>query len=220
MACHCADLGLDEIFDERFSRRDAERYRRKGLPRRAKILLDLLATAVDPRGITSLEGGAGAGALTVELVRRGAAYARGIDATPVAVQYARRLAIEYNVAERAQFEVGDFADPLLSPQSADVVILDRVLCCYPDWRGLLSNAASRAQRAISLSYPPDNALSRMEIAAVNAFQRLLRRRFRLHLHPSRAMFGLLADHGFTAITRRRYWFWEIVVASREAQHDA
>jgi magnesium-protoporphyrin O-methyltransferase len=214
MACRCADVGLDEIFDEQFARRDAQRYRRKGLPRRSAILLDLLAGAVALPGITSLEGGAGAGAVSVELARRGAARVKGIDATPIAVQYARGLAADFNLSERVEFETGDFADPQLSAQPADVVILDRVVCCYPDWRGLLANAATHAHRAIALSYPPDNTLSAIEIGTLNAFQRVMRRRFRVQLHSTAAMFRLLAEHGFTRVTKRRYWFWEIAVAAR------
>lgn len=214
MACRCADVGLDEIFDEQFARRDAERYRRKGLPRRARILLELLTKFIDLRGITTLEGGAGAGAVSVELVRRGAAEAKGIDATPAAVQYARWLAGEFGLADRVDFDVGDFAAPELRVQSADVVILDRVVCCYPDWRGLLLNAATHAHRAVAITYPPDNKLSAFEIGSVNLFQRVMRKRFRLQLHSSAAMLGLLADYGFVRVERRRYWFWEIAVAAR------
>lgn len=214
MACRCADVGLAEIFNERFARRDAARYRKRGLPARARLLLELVESSIDLRGRRSLEGGAGAGALTVELARRGVTAAQGIDAMPVAVEYATQLAAQFGVAEHAHFRAGDFADPDLAAEPADLVILDRVVCCYPDWRGLLANATQRAEHVIALSYPPANALTRFEIAALNGVQALLRRRFRIHLHPPAAMLALLREHGFTNVQRRRYWFWEIAVAHR------
>jgi SAM-dependent methyltransferase len=214
MTCRCADVGLDEMFDEQFAVREAKRYRRKGLPRRASILLELIRNAISLAGRTSLEGGTGAGALSVELARQGVTRAVGVDAIPAAIDQARELAHELNVADRAHFTIGDFADSELSLLPADVVVLDRVVCCYPDWRALLTRAATHASRVVALTYPPDNALSRFEVGAVNAFQRMMGRRFRVHVHSAARMFALLAEHGFTSVKKRRYWFWEIAVASR------
>jgi len=214
MTCRCADLGLDEMFDEQFARREANRYRRKGLARRSRILLDLIRGALPLTGRTALEGGSGAGVFSIELARQGVTRAVGVDAMPAAIEQARLLAHELAVDQRAHFTIGDFADPAVSLLSADIVVLDRVVCCYPDWRSLITRAATHAARVVALSYPPDNALSSIEIQAVNAFQRLMGRRFRLHLHPTSAMFALLAEHGFTSVRKRRYWFWEIAVASR------
>ncbi len=212
MPCNCHNLGLDEFFDERFARRDAARYRQRGLPARARLLLQLIESFIDVRGRRSLEGGAGAGGFTVELARRGVAHAHAVDAMPITMSYAARLAAEFGVAQQTHFQSADFADPKLELAPADIVILDRVVCCYPDWRALLDNATSRAQRVIALSYPADNRYSRLFTRAVNAAQSLLRRRFRLYVHPPAAMLALLAQHGFDRVQRRRYWTWELAVA--------
>lgn len=214
MACQCAEVGLDEIFNERFAKRDAARYRKRGLPPRARLLLDLVGTFMDVRTRRSLEGGAGAGALTVELARRGAADAEAVDATPVAVTYARELAAKFDVADRARFHSGDFADPTLNLEPADLVILDRVLCCYPDWLGLLENAAKHARQVIAITYPGANRANRIWTAMLNGCQALLRRRFRLYLHSPESMLAMLRQRGFTQFVRKRYWLWEIAVVSR------
>jgi hypothetical protein len=147
------------------------------------------------------------------LARQGAALARGIDAMPVAIEHARSLARDFGVSDRTNFAVADFAEKADLPK-VDLVILDRVVCCYPDWRALLENAAACARRVVAISYPADSTLSRMSIQLINAGQALLRRRFRLHFHSPAAMLGLLATHGFSIQTHQRYWFWEIAVASR------
>src|SRR5262245_32001414 len=127
MRCTCTDVALDEVFTEDFARDDAAHYRKHGLQRRARLLLALVATVMDVRGRSTLEGGAGCGALTVELARRGASSATAVDAVPIAITCATELAHEFGVADRTQFLVGDFADPQLAALPADLVILDRVL---------------------------------------------------------------------------------------------
>jgi 2-polyprenyl-3-methyl-5-hydroxy-6-metoxy-1,4-benzoquinol methylase len=213
MTCRCPEVGLDEIFDEDFARGDANRYRKRGLPPRARKLLRLIEQQIDLRSVQSLEAGAGAGALTIELARRGAAHARGIDAMPHVISHAQSLARDFGVADRTDFAVGDFAEKTDRPK-VDLVILDRVVCCYPEWRALLENAALAARRVIALSYPADRALSRLFIRLTNASQALRRRQFRLQFHSPAAMLGLLATNGFSIHVKQRYWFWEIAVASR------
>ena len=213
MACSCPEVGLDEIFTEDFARRDADRYRKRGLPKRARKLLQLIQSQLDLKRATALEGGAGAGALTVELARRGVAHATAVDATAIALEYVRQLAEEYGVAERVEAQVADFADFSCS-NPADLVILDRVVCCYPDWKRLLENAASCARSVITLSYPADRMLWRIAIGSANMGQALLRRRFRMHFHAPAAMLGLLAASGFQLVARERYWFWELAVMKR------
>lgn len=213
MSCRCPEVGLEEVFDEDFARKDANRYRKRGLPPRARKLLRLVEKQIDLRNLQSLEAGAGAGGLTIELARRGAAHARGIDAVRVAIEQAQSLARDFGVTDRTGFAVGDFARMTDQP-NADLVILDRVVCCYPDWTPLLENAAACARRVIALSYPADRTLAKIVIRLINAGQAILRRRFRLQFHSPAAMLGLLARNGFSVREQQRYWFWEISVASR------
>jgi magnesium-protoporphyrin O-methyltransferase len=215
VACTCRDYGLDEVFTARSAQRDAARYRKRGLPQRSRRLLQLIETFIDMRGRRSLEGGAGVGALTIELARKGVVDAQAVDATPVAMEYATRLAHEFGVADRTRFQSADFADPKLAAAPADLVILDRVVCCYPDWRALLANATSRARHVIALSYPADSWYSHVFISTVNTCQSLFRRRFRVFVHPPQVMLALLAQHGFDRVERRRHWSWELAVAARD-----
>ena len=210
MACRCADVGLDEIFDDRFAEKDARRYLKRGLPTRAARLLADLRKFIDPVGRTALEAGCGAGAFTIELARQGAAHALGIDATAAAIERARLLAKQCGVADRVEFVIADFAS-LAQPQSADLVVLDRVVCCYPEWQPLLDRAVRASPRVIALTYPTDRLIYRAMISTVNLGQRVLRRVFRMRLHSPGAMSAYLERHGFSRRTIHRYWLWEIAV---------
>ena len=214
MTCQCSDVGLSEIFTERVARKDARRYLRHGLPKRARRFFNLIQSTFDTRKRTTLEIGSGVGAFTVELARAGAAKGRGVDATLVVVKEAARIAEEKGVADRVSFEVADFTAVQQRIDPADLVLLDRVVCCYPDWRGLLEPAAAHAQHAIALSYPADTTLARIALSTLNAGQALLRRKFRIHLHSPTAMQQLLREQGFDVARTGKYWIWELLVAVR------
>jgi SAM-dependent methyltransferase len=210
MSCNC---GLNEIFTADVSRRDARKYRRRGLDVRARRMLRALEKHIDLRGRTSLEVGIGTGGFTVELLRRGVSAAVGVDAIDNQLAQARTLAHEAGVGEKLQLTQGDFTE-LADLPIADVVVLDRVVCCYPDWRALLERATAQTRSVMVLSYPRATWYNRMWIASANLAMRALRRAFRLHLHAPDAMQALLRSRGFQPSVVGHRFAWELLVATR------
>jgi magnesium-protoporphyrin O-methyltransferase len=214
MPCDCTGLGLDEIFNERTARWDLRRFRRKGLPARARRLLSAIETTTPLAGSTALEIGAGAGGFTVTMLRRSLAAAEMVDASPAFADAAHTLALEQGVLDRMRIVVGDFAaDPAVAAE-ADIVVLDRVICCYPGLEPMLRPAAAHARRVIALTYPRPGWLTRRIIATLNGGQKLLRRRFRMHYHPPRLVHALLREEGFTPAIAGHAGVWEIAVGVR------
>lgn len=214
MSCHCAaDAGLTDVFGERFARHEARRFRRRGLPERAQRLIDSVRPLVRFHEATVLEGGAGVGGLSIELLRHGVRRAMVVDAIPAAVRTARELAEEYGVAARLSGVVADFVT-LEDATVHDIVVLDRVVCCYPDWRALLETATARAARVVALSYPRAAWWTALGAATANAGMWALRRQFRTHVHPPAQMHALLRARGFAPRVAGRIGMWEICVAPR------
>ena len=58
---------------------------------------------------------------------------------------------EAGVADRADLWVGDAAVEPLDPH--DVVVLDKVICCYPDADALIARSAGAAQRLYAFAIP-------------------------------------------------------------------
>jgi SAM-dependent methyltransferase len=211
MSCNC---GLNEIFTERVSRHDARKFRRRGLDKRARKLVRALQGRIDLRGRSTLEVGIGTGGLTVELLRHGAAHAVGVDAIPNQLTYARQLAQEFGVADRLELQQGDFTTISHEVANADVVVLDRVVCCYPDWQSLVDAAAARAQSAVAMTYPRAAWYTRMWVKSANLMMFVLRRTFRLHLHSPAAMQERLRKHGFAPQVVGHRLAWELLVATK------
>lgn len=211
MSCNC---GLNEIFTERVSKHDARKFRRRGLDVRARRLLNALERIVGLSNKTTMEIGIGAGGFTVEMLKRGASAAVGVDAITSQLQQAHLLAQEAGVADRLKLKVGDVTEIGKELDSSDVVVLDRVVCCYPDWRALLGTAASHARAAIAMSYPRQAWYTRTWISSANAGLRLMGRTFRLYLHSPRAMHDALRSQGLTPQVIGYRGVWELLIAVR------
>lgn len=213
MSCPCPTAGLGDIFGERSARLDARQFRRHGLADRAEKLIDAIRRVAPFHDAVVLEGGAGVAGLSIELLRRGVARAVAVDAVPAAVRMARRLAEEYDVASRLEPVLGDFT--ALDDESVfDIVVLDRVVCCYPDWRALLEAATARAARVVALTYPRAAWWSRAGARVVNAGMWSLRKRYRTYIHPPADMHALLRARGFAPEVVGHAGVWDVCVAKR------
>jgi magnesium-protoporphyrin O-methyltransferase len=211
----CCTSGLDDLFTEKLARHDAKRYRKRGLTKRARKLVAAIQHVMVVADKRVLEIGVGVGAVTIELLREGAASATGVDAVAAQLEQARALAAEKGVADRLDLVLADFT-ATTNIAHADLVLLDRVVCCYPDWRGLLSAAASHTQHALAMTYPRDVWWMRLIWRLGNWWQVLSRSEFRLYIHSPRAMHAVLREQGLTPRIAGKYFGWDILVAPREA----
>jgi magnesium-protoporphyrin O-methyltransferase len=201
------------MFDGRFARWTASRYRKRGLDRAARRMVDLLAErGLD--GATVLEIGGGNGEIQVELLRRGARSATNLELSPAYDDEARRIAVDAGVGDRVTRRLLDIAVDPGAVEPADVVVLHRVVCCYPDYAGLLGAAADHARRALVFSHPPRNALSRAVVGTQNALFRLRGSRFRTFAHPPEAMRAVLAERGLRTTALPGGRIWHVALATR------
>jgi hypothetical protein len=198
------------------ARRNLERYRRKGLDAlERKMLASALVQGVD--GARVLEIGGGVGALQAELLASGAEAGEVVELVSAYEPYAKELARERGLDERVTFRVEDVLERPDSVEPADVVVLNRVVCCSPDGVELTGVAARLATRALLLSFPRDRALVRVGLRLVNAAMRLFGRSFRVFAHPRSALIaaaeaeGLrLAESGIGGVA------WEFMALRRAA----
>jgi SAM-dependent methyltransferase len=209
--CAC---GANE-FGEAEARRSLRSYRRSGPPRTTKWLIDGLAEG-GVEGMTVLDIGAGVGAVYLELLASGATTATDIDGSPALVAVARDEAARRGVADRVRYEVGDFVALAGETPPADLVVLDRVVCCYPDMESLVRLSTARARRRYGLVYPRDRLWIRAATRVLNGITRLARRKVQAHIHRTAAVDGLVRAAGFTPRLHRSNLFWQVVVYERAA----
>jgi magnesium-protoporphyrin O-methyltransferase len=199
MKCCQSPAGYGEFFSPEQARREARRYRSKGLGAPSRWVVDV----VRRRGIEGksvLEPGGGIGAVEIELLKAGASRSTVVELSPGYEEVAHELAREAGVAERMERHVGDFAADGTEP--ADVVVLHRVVCCYPDYERLLGAAAQKARHTLVFTYPPRNVVSRALLGLVNLWLRMRGTEFRTFAHSPEQMTEVVRRAGFEPYARR------------------
>jgi len=184
----------------------------------------MLVAALVRTGVTGssfLDVGGGVGAIQHELMARGASSGTSVDASPAYLATARSEASARGYVERMRYVEGDLVEEQEGIESADLVTLDRVVCCYPDMPALVDATASRARRAYGLVYPRDNALGRLAIGLVNLVQRIRRHPFRAFLHSTEDVETRLTGHGFHKTYQAHWTVWQVSLFTRtETSTDA
>ncbi|HKO86506.1 MAG TPA: methyltransferase domain-containing protein [Actinomycetota bacterium] len=213
MSSCCPSRDYHRFFNQQFARRLANRYRKRGLDTTAQRMVEFLQ-AGGVEGASVLEIGGGIGEIVVELLQAGAARAQNLELSGAYQEQARTLAAQAGVQERLDWRIHDLAQDPGAVAPADLVVLHRVVCCYPDYERLLGAAADHARRALVFSYPPRNPLSRAFYGVFNLVMRLARSSFRGFAHPPAAMLAVLEDHGLRPTFERRSGIWQVAGLER------
>jgi SAM-dependent methyltransferase len=191
-------------------------------PTAAKVTASLL-DAITAAGVTDrtvLDVGCGIGDLAIEVVARGAASGMGYDLSPKAIDEARRLAASRGVGGRMRFEVGDGAQ--LDLHAADIVVINRVVCCYPDTENLLDHTLGAARGVFAITAPvsegPTGWWNRLWSALENVGYRLRPSKyagFRTFIHDLDRIDERIRAAGFRRIRHeRRRVVWDLAVYTR------
>jgi magnesium-protoporphyrin O-methyltransferase len=191
----------------------AARYRKRGLDKTARQMVEFL----QQRGIeaaTVLEVGGGLGEIQIELLRRGARRALNLELSPAYDDEAAKLLREAGLEDKVERRLSDIVGDPDGVEPADVVVLHRVVCCYPDYERLLAAAAEHARRLLVFSYPPRNAISRLAVATQNLAFRLLGKEFRTFAHPPPAMLAVLEKRGLRPTFAHHALVWQVAGLER------
>ena len=213
MPCNCCEM-TDKTFGEDSARSDIKQYRKRGPAGQTKLILEAIRS-LNLKNAELLDVGGGIGVIHHELLEDVAEKATHVDASSANLKAAKDEAARRNHGERVQFIHADFTDVADGLSPADVVTLDRVVCCYPDFRGLLKAAAQHGRQAIAFTYPRDVWYLRIGFRIANFFQGLGKDPFRIFLHPISEMDSLLQREGFERVSLRRLFVWEMSLYQRK-----
>ncbi len=211
MAGCCSGYG--EMFDERQARRDLRRYRRKGLDAAARDAVAFTRSR-GLEGATVLEVGGGIGALQLELLKAGASRALNVELSPGYEAVAAELAREDGAQERLERRLGDFVAEHGAFEPADVVVLNRVVCCYPDYEAMLAAAGDHAHHLLVFTYPRGGRIARLAAATVNLLLRLRRCEFRAYVHSPEALLRTAQAGGLRLVHERHGLVWQLAALER------
>lgn len=210
---NCCTRCYDDQFDEVQARRDLRRFRKRGPNASTRTLLRMLREQ-KVVGASLLDIGGGIGAVHHELLDAGAVRATHVDASAPYIASAREEAARRGHSDRVTFVHGDFVALASDIPAADIVTLDRVICCYGDMEALVSASASRVKRLYGVVFPRDRWFLRVGFRGINWFNRMRGSAFRIYLHPPAAIDAAVARQGLTRRPVADGFIWRVAVYSR------
>jgi magnesium-protoporphyrin O-methyltransferase len=177
----CCHARSAERFFSFFARRYRKRFKRKGFEPSQKQLMAGLEQ-IGYREASVLDIGCGVGHLHQTLLEQGASTAVGIDLAPKMLSEAKDWADERGLSDRVNYLEGDFMTLDERIDNADICLLDKVVCCYPDAQGLVQKSLASTKRVYGLTYPRDRWFMRLGVGATACFLWLIRSDFRPYVH--------------------------------------
>lgn len=214
MTCGCDRIG--SRFDGAYAAEKLARYRSTGPDPSTRALLDAI-TAEDVRGKTLLDIGGGVGAVQHELLKRGVVSVQEVEASTAYVAACRAEAERQGHEGRITHLSGDFGSVAHDVEPADIVTLDRSVCCWHDALTLIDQSADRARWLYGLVYPRDVWWVRHGWRHLSNL-RQIRKRSDLRLSTPRAskVEAILASHGLHLRHHAEVGVWQVAVFAKVA----
>jgi magnesium-protoporphyrin O-methyltransferase len=211
----CDPAAYERFFDEKEAEKSVRAYRRKGLdPMAASLVRYLKSRGV--QGADVLEVGGGVGAIQIELLKGGARRSVNVELSPSYEESARHLAEENGLEGQITRRFGDFVEISADLDPADIVVMNRVVCCYPFMERLVSAAAAKTGRYLAMVYPRDSWWVRLALRLQDLLGALRDDYVPAYVHPVEEIEEVATRDGLTVGHRRQGLMWLGVVVQRVA----
>jgi len=210
--CGCDDYASP--IDAGVARSDRDSYHVDGPDETTRMLLDMIE-ANSGSGATVLDVGGGIGIIDLELLRTRASTCVLVEASPDYLEAAHEEAQAAGVLDRIEIVAGDFVRRAGDIDAADIVTLDRVVCCYPDADELVSTSAAHAKKLYGLVLPRERWYVRWASKLDNIRWWLKRSAYRAYHHSNTRIDDQLAASGLVLRSEAFTRFWRVVLYARD-----
>ena len=198
-----------------FARRYRRRFDKRGFEKsQTQLVYGITQNGI--RDATLLEIGCGVGYLHQRLLQDGAQSAVGVDLSEPMLTQARGAAAENGLADRTQYLEGDFVNLADRVEPADIVVLDKVICCYPDAHSLVERSTGKAQRIYAFTIPRPRWFIRLMMECGTALLQMIRCGFRGYVHDPEMIDTWLLASGFERAYENHTFVWLTRVYRRRA----
>jgi SAM-dependent methyltransferase len=218
MSSCCQTAAIADFFGADTADDELKRYRKEGpLATTRALVCALRQHGVD--GATVLDIGGGVGAVHHALLEAGASSVVHVDLSSAYLDASRAESARRGYGARVTHVLGDFVAVAPTVGDADVVTLDRVICCYPELGALVRASARRSRRLWGAVYPRNIWWNRVGLALANVVCRVQRSAFRAYVHSPERIDATMRACGFARRSVQRTWIWEVAVYVREGDEQ-
>lgn len=206
MSCCCPHSKSGGRIFSFFARSYRRRFTKNGFePSQAQLIKGI--EEADYKDASLLEVGSGVGYLHQVLLEQGAKNAVGIDLAPDMLKEAKEWADEKGLTGRVQYIQGDFIELLDKVDTAEVTILDKVVCCYPHAELLINSSIAKTNRVYALTYPRNRWFIRVAIEMMAFILKLSGSDFRAFVHNPNDIERWITEAGFKKTYQDKTFIW-------------
>ena len=208
--------GIEQEFDEKAAAKKLTSNHKNGPSKPTRLLINtLLGFGVEAS--TLLDIGGGIGTIQHALLNNGLDRSTSVDASSAYAEVAKKEAQNQGLSDRTENIHGDFITLAPEVESADIVTLDKVICCYDDMHALVSASAAKAKKYYGLIFPNDTWWVKAAFNSINLIYAITGNPFRGFVHSTNQVEEILQANDF----KRNYYsrsgflgFWQVLVYSR------
>jgi len=213
MGC-CQCQGIENMFDKKAAKRELKRYLKKGPSKTTSMLLKAIHKK-GVKGLDFLDIGGGIGAIQYDLIKAGVLKGTSIEASSSYIDVVKEETLQNDgLVKRVNFMHGDFTSMASDVDSADIVTLDKVICCYDDMSALVGLSSKLARKIYAVIYPRDVWWTKLGLLIMNFYSRIKGNSFRAFIHPTKKVEEIIFGNGL----KRNYYattlVWQVAIFTR------
>jgi len=212
MGC-CQCRGIENMFDKKAAKRALKQYLKKGPSKTTDILLKAIHNK-GVKGLSFLDIGGGIGAIQYDLIKAGASSGISIEASPAYIDLVKNQIRKNNLAEIIDFRHGDFTEIAPYVDSAEIVTLDKVICCYDDMSELVKLSSKLSRKIYAIIYPRDVWWTKLALPFINFYPLIRRSPFRVFIHPTKKVEEIIIKNGFKRDYYAKTLFWQVAMFTK------
>ena len=212
MGC-CQCQGIENMFDKKSAKRALKRYLKKGPSKTTTMLL----RAIHKTGVKDLDFldiGGGIGAIQYDLIKAGASSGTSIEASSAYIDLVKDEIKNNNLAEIIDFKHGDFTEIASDVGSADIVTLDKVICCYDDMAELVMLSSKLSRKIYAVIYPRDVWWTKLALLFMNFYPIITGSSFRVFIHPTKKVEEIIFRNGLKRDYYATTLFWQVAIFTK------
>ncbi len=206
----CCTECTNSHFDESIAQRDLNDYNTKGAKKSTQALLKELKK-LNLAGMHLLDIGAGIGVVSNELRHSGLSEITHNDISSAYLSVFKDEFGDQLNGIKINLLQGDFVEASDEIEGADIVVLDKSICCYPHYRELVHSSASKAYTWYAFVIPRD----KWWVKFVHYFGELRKSlkgdAFRSFVYPVDKIEEIVLEYGFTKYTQAYQREWHIAI---------
>lgn len=206
----------DREFDTKRAQKELRNYRNKGPHKSTRVLIELLLQS-DIKGLELLDIGPGIGGLHLELLFNGLAKVVCVDASMGYQEASKQEAEKQGKSHLVKYYYADFVEAQAQFESADIVTLDKVICCYPEMPELVARSLAKSKKLYGVILPRDTWWVKL-VQRIGAWgRRLWGNTFRTYIHSISDFEKIVTRCGFERTKLRYQREWMVAVYQRTAE---